>query len=954
MRFHDLGTLQVEIDGRLISPGGRRAAAVLSALLLNVNHRVSVDVLLEAVWGGDTSRSSVGNLDNHIWRLRRLVEPGRLRGQAASMLINDSGGYRLLATQEQVDSSRFEQLGFSVTDLLATHQPERALDVAAEALAMWRGRPFEDISDRSWAAGPIARLQELHVQLQERRLDAMLAAGQAARAIPELETLLRAHPFRERLWWQRMLALHREGRTPEALEAYQQARAILTDQLGLEPGPDLADLQQRILHQDPSLSMGEGRTNDRTTRPVEIRLPKPVDLIDREIDHDAIAELLDGHWLVTIVGPAGCGKTRLATEVARSSADQFPDGVWFVDLTVANPGDDIAQITASAIGLDIPTTQSPQAALATYGRDRRILLLLDNCEHVIDAVAELCDGFLDTGQQTSILATSREPIALTEEHIYRLGPLAGAAATDQLRGTQQAASPSAVLFCRRARLDWQQLAAADRELIENICHCLDGIPLAIELAAALNPTYNLEEIANQVTEDPAALIAIGRGQANHHQTLRTAINRSYQLLTEEEQLLHRRLSVLPGGFTREPAQAVAETAKSGKVPPLLARLVHRSMLDVTQASFGNARFNQLATTRAHALTELRAHGELDAAEQARDEWTLQLVSARPRTGATEEATWYSQIFSNLDILRATLQRRLITTADQIGPALVPHLCGFWFYHDMAGEGRRWAEYGVQQADRDLSHHHDPCVPMSNRLALASMLLLQGFTDLARNAFDQATTRAPDISPDRIDLAELFIVAGCLFSYGLDVPTMHRAVAAAEPIIERTGDAGLVAGHEAVSCLAAAITDLSDTTLVRAETSYHQAMSADNLWAAWVSCSSINMVALARRDANLGLTWSRHLIHLQEQLGAHSVLHQLETFGDFLALQGQYQQAVRVFSATHHRARAAGTNWPRNPLTNDLIQQAAAHTSTQDFKIAWATGSTMTRAQLTGTASTETK
>lgn len=240
MRIHDLGPLQVEVDGRLVAVPGRRGSA-LAALLVHVNRRVSVDLLLDAVWADNTTARSASTLETLIWRLRQLLEPRRRRGEPATVILNDSGGYRLLASGKQADSIRFDQLALDVLDMLSTQQFSRAIHSADEALSLWRAPPFDLLVDRSWAVGPIARLVEVCAQVQERRIGALLGIGRHEQAVVDLELLLSEHPLRERLWAQRMLALHRCGRTDEALRAFHAARALLLDEIGVEPGRQLVE-----------------------------------------------------------------------------------------------------------------------------------------------------------------------------------------------------------------------------------------------------------------------------------------------------------------------------------------------------------------------------------------------------------------------------------------------------------------------------------------------------------------------------------------------------------------------------------------------------------------------------------------------------------------------------------------------------------------------------------------
>ena len=953
MRFCDLGPLQIEIDDELTAPRGRRLTAILGTLLLHLDRRVSVDLLLDAVWGDEATTASTSTLETHIWRLRRTLEPHRARGEAASVLLNDSGGYRLVATAADVDSARFEQLNLDVLDLLTTHQPDRALQAADQALALWRGEPFADLVDRAWAVGPITRLTEIKTQLHERRVDAILAVGHSERAVAELVPLLAEHPFRERLWWQRMLALYRSGRTDDALSTYQTARTNLLDEVGLEPGPELVALQRRILDQEPTLLLPRPTPAraPRTARQPELRLPRPRPMLGRGRDLHAVGELLQIASLVTIVGAAGCGKTLLATEAARLAVDHYPDGVRFVDLSAAEPDSDVAEQVASDLALAVPPGAAALTTLIGYATDRRALVVLDNCEQVLDQVAELADALTGPDRQVDLLVTSREPVGLPNEEVYALAPLAVRPDPEAPTALSAADEPAVALFVARARLP-TDLAPDDVSVIRQICRAVDGIPLAIELAAALASTFSFSEIADQVERDPGQLAAIGRGQARHHQTLTSAIDRSYRLLSTDEKTMHRRLSVLPGAFGRELAEAVAGPELRGRAAPLLANLVHRSLLAVSHAD-GSARFTQLAPVRAHANHALRSAAEVDLAEQLRDAWVHALVTSRPPAGRPEEADWYDAVDLELPTVRATLHRNLVVSPDALGPEVVGQLLGFWYYLDLVEEGIRWSEAALPVAAPGL-----PAVII--RLALADLLALQGRSDRSRaltlEATDLITTDgdrlriAGDAGPlpsgDERFLIEVLLSMALAASVPRDVEVMQQLLelAASSSLLHRDLDLSLL--HEVFSCLAEAMARPEREALVRVEQLFERAEGQGNLWATWAAAAIGAMIGLVHRDPDLGLPWSRRVVDNQSRQGAKTVVSQVETYGDFLALAGRYAPAVRIFAAAHQQSRRTGRSWPRNTLTTEMLDRCRARLDTAEFDAAWAIGLTLDRSELT--------
>lgn len=949
MRFRDLGPLQIEVGDLIEAPRGRRLNAVLSTLLLHLGRRVSVDLLLDAVWADEATSASVGTLESHIWRLRRTLEPDRRRGEAATVLLNDSGGYRLVVTPSQVDSARLEQLGLEVLDLLATGQGDRALGAAEAALALWRGAPFSELADRPWASGPIARLTEIWTQLQERRVDALLAVGRAEQAVSELEPLLVEHPFRERLWWLRMMAQVRIGRTEDALTTFRTARRTLIDEVGLEPGPDLAALHRRILDQDPSLRPAPARAPKAPVRPIEIRLPRPRPVLGRGADLVQVAELLQQSRLVTLTGAAGCGKTLLAIESARAAAPHYPDGVRFVDLSAVEPEDGVADSIADSLALPVASGSTAEAALLDYGRDRRALLVLDNCEQVLDQIEDLAQELTDSGRQLSLLLTSREPVGLVHESVHDVTPLPVHPAGGSPTAFSPAEEPAVALFLARARM--REPKSDELTLVRSLCRALDGIPLAIELAAALTSTFSLDEILEQVERDPGQLAAIGRGQAHHHQTLQNAIERSHRLVSAEEHVLHRRLSVLPGSFDRRLADALAGPDLRHRAAPVLARLVHRSLLSASHAG-GRTRFAQLTPVRAHAAQALGSAGELDLAADLRDGWIRDLVLARPPAGRPEEAAFYTALDDELPTLRATLNRNLLPWPQRLGSELTSHLIGLWYYRDLNEEGVRWCEAAAAHPWDDVT------LRTTARLALADLLAKTDRSDRARSLTtaalallrtDGAGTLRVEGAGEECDpaeqrhLTELLLSVASSFTVARDAVTMRRVLdflTAGELLVDE--DLRLL--HESMSCLADVIDGVD--VLDRVDGLFRRADEHGNLWAAWMTGASGASMGLIRRDPQLGLLWSRRVVDRQGRLGATTVVSQVETYGDFLALDGRLRDAVRIFAATRHQSRLVGRGWPRNPLTAELLESCRAQLSARDFDAAWIEGPTLSREQLT--------
>lgn len=424
LTFHDLGPLVVERDGEPVDLRGRRLTATLSILLVNAGHRVSTDMLVDAVFGDGANDHAESTLESHLWRLRRLLEPDRARGEPATSIVHDHGGYRLVAVPDQVDSLRLGTLVGQVRDLLLSDQGERALSRVEDALSLWRGEPWTPHTDAEWAVAPASRLREIVSQLHELRIQALLATGDAATALTDVDPLLDANTLRERLWAMSMVAAYRLGRVQQALDTYTRARTVLRDEAGIEPGAELRALQSRILERDSNLDPQPAGSSVRLNEP-EVHLPEiRGPLYGREADVDTLMDLVSAERLVSIVGAAGCGKTTLAVEVGHRTGSRFPDGLWFVDLTSARSSDELLGLITADLGIAAADGRDRRDALRTFGLPRRMLIVLDNCEHLLDEVADLIETCFRDCPELTVLVTSREPLDLDAERIHDLAPLA--------------------------------------------------------------------------------------------------------------------------------------------------------------------------------------------------------------------------------------------------------------------------------------------------------------------------------------------------------------------------------------------------------------------------------------------------------------------------------------------------------------------------------------------------
>jgi predicted ATPase/DNA-binding SARP family transcriptional activator len=604
IRFEVLGPLRVEGDPEvaLSRPAHRR---LLSILLLEGGRRLSTDALIERFWDGDPPQTAKAALQTHVSALRGLLPSGTV--------VTEGYGYTLPLDGHALDAAEFSDRAAAAQQHAATRNWSSALAAADDALTRWRGRPFEELRDDAFAQPEVRRLEELRCELLELRAEALVATGHEADVLPELERLVVEHPLRERLWEQLMLARYRLGRHADALDAYQRARDELAE-LGLEPGPGLHRLQGRILRHDDALHR----------RPPTNLTPELTSFVGRERELAAVCGHLGDHRLVTITGVGGAGKTRLARRVAEESLEGFHDGSWLVELAPLAAPDLVVRQVATTLGLRLDGDDL-LAELRTATRDLDILVLLDNAEHLLDAVAAVARALLEGGHGVCVLATSRTPLGVPGEVVYDLPPMT-------VPDTLSATAPELLrydairLFAERAGLARPgfSVEGRDAEAVVEICRRLDGVPLAIELAAARVRTLDPRTIAERL-DDRFRLLTAGSSTAPPRQrTLEATVRWSHDLLSPTERTLFARLAVFEGDLDAEMAEAVVagDGLDRAEVLPLLADLVDRSLVATSATGDGRRRFRLLETLREFALTQLDARGEMALMRQRHRSWCV--------------------------------------------------------------------------------------------------------------------------------------------------------------------------------------------------------------------------------------------------------------------------------------------------------------------------------------------
>ncbi|MEU8135933.1 BTAD domain-containing putative transcriptional regulator [Streptodolium elevatio] len=728
MWFEVLGDVRARTkDGGLVALPEGKVRAVLAALLAHQGAPVSADRLIDDVWGEDAPGNPVNTLQTKVSQLRRVLdqaEPGA-RGLVAYL----PAGYLLQIEDDAVDAARFSAL---VGRARKESEPGVRVALLTDALALWRGPAFADFRDAEFTRASVTRLEEQRLTAVEDLAELCLDLGEHALVADELADLVAANPLRERLRAAQMRALYRAGRQAEALAAYQDLRERLADELGLDPGDSVTALHQAILVRDPELVAPAAPVASaaRPTTNLPARLDAPV---GRDAAITRVCGLLDSSRLVTLVGPGGVGKTRLALAAASArtartaradradrvgradhvdptdcgdgddgkaseaheaheAPDPFPDGVWLVELASLAPGTAaLAPAVAAALGLrDDAAHGSALDRLADLLRDRRLLLLLDNCEHVVDEAAELAARLLRDAAGVRLLATSQEPLAVAGEIVEAVVPLEEHDAVRLFADRAAASSPGFTLDDARSAT------------VAAICRRLDHLPLAIELAAARVRVLGLDELALRL-DDRFRVLAAGRRDAPSRQrTLRAMIDWSWDPLTAPERAVLRRLSVFWNGCSLDSAEdvcadaapgtgATASAVRRSEVVDIVSRLVDRSLLTVVTGAAGT-RYRLLESVAAYGRERLDEAGETAAfTARHRTHFTARAERAAPHLHTRDQRAWLTRLDDDAADLRAALDDAVAAgTREALADALrlVNALSWYWMLRGRLTEARR--------------------------------------------------------------------------------------------------------------------------------------------------------------------------------------------------------------------------------------------------------------------------
>jgi predicted ATPase/DNA-binding SARP family transcriptional activator len=780
MQVRLFGELEALADGVPVPVRGAKQRALLALLALQRGRPVSADRLIDVLWGDGQAANPANALQAQIGQLRRTF--------GAAAILTSEAGYALAVGPDDVDVVRFGQLVAEGRRLAGVGQVALASAALGEALGLRRGEPLAEFADAGFADAERAHLDELTLVAVEARAGADLMLGRHGELAGELEPLCRQYPLRERLWELHILALYRGGRQAEALRAYSEVRDRLVGELGIDPGPALRELQARILAHDPSLAPASPAPVPAGAPPtpagnLRARLSS---FVGRDAELAQLREAVRSSRLVTLTGAGGAGKTRLAVEVASALGEDYRDGAWLVELAgVAGPGG-VGAAAAAALGAGAAPPGAQPAGSTTdlivrYLAGRSLVLVLDNCEHVIGEAAALADTLTGAVPGLRLIATSREALAVPGEVQVPIGGLAPLAAVE--------------LFVDRARAVRPGFLPNGPAgvVIEDICRRLDGLPLAVELAAARLRVLPLATLAERL-EDRFRLLSHGaRTALPRQQTLRAVVDWSYDLLFEDERRLFSRLATFTGGCGLAAAEAVCadDQVPAGEILDVLSRLVDKSLV-IAPDDEGEARFGQLQTLWQYGRDRLAESGEADTMRARHGAYYRQLaVQAHEGLRGTAGPMWRDRLVTESGNLQAALDWYVTAADADAALSLASGMAWLWFINGDFLEGARClgAALGAEgprrpEAEATARLWHGYCVGMSTDPAAGVIECEEAVAVLRDN-------------DDRARQAEALVVYATVLGFAHHFDRSLDALREARDLLEPVGHGWLLAVHDLI-------------------------------------------------------------------------------------------------------------------------------------------------------------
>lgn len=650
-----LGPLELVVDGVPAIVKASQQRVVLECLALRANTVVSADSLVEIVWGEHPPAKPVPQLQVYIAHLRQQLDPGRSKGSAAERIASRPGGYLLTATGDELDVLQFTELLEVGEQAVAKGKLDEGSEYLQSAIALFRGPGFPDLIDIETLQPELSKLEARRLDAQQNYFDVELALGRHTSIIPELEAVLAREPYRERLWEAYVLGLYRAGRQAEALGACRHARRILLNDLGIDPGPRLSSLEELVLKQDRSIAAPPHSVGRRARERLDNLPAAPTPLVGRDRELETLAGIFGatGSRLVTVIGPGGTGKTRIALEAALIQGKRMQDGVCWIELAPLNEPSQVPTAVASALGIGDVAGNDPMRASKRFLRQRRLLIVMDNFEHLEDAW-KTTQELLTASPGLLVLATSRRPLGLRAEYIFELEPLSLPRLDPPPPANVVRHNPAIMLFLARGRAARGELKIDDSNarVLARICHRLDGLPLAIELAAAQLRNRTEKELLTELEASIVDLPPAFRDLPERQRTLAATIAWSHRLLPESEAQLFDRLGV----FAAEPTIAAVRGVidPSAAVEERLAVLARHSLLRLRDVPGETTRVSMLQAIREDARERLIQHGDGPVRRSHALYYLGVAEQLGPRLWGSDQVNAFRQLHEDALELRAAL------------------------------------------------------------------------------------------------------------------------------------------------------------------------------------------------------------------------------------------------------------------------------------------------------------
>jgi predicted ATPase/DNA-binding SARP family transcriptional activator len=940
-----LGPLEVLWDGAPVSLGGHKQRVVLALLALRANAVVAVDTLVEAVWGQRPPGRPESVLQVYVANLRRALEPDRKAG-ARHRIVSGAGGYRLALSSAESDHLTFDELLVEAGTCLSSGDLPAAAEVLRTGVDLWRGPAYPDLIEVGLAQAELTALEERRLAATEDLLDLRLSIGQHSRVAAEAAELVATHPFRERLRAAHIAALYRAQRQGEALEACRAARDFLAEELGVEPGPALLELEHAILIQDPALQRSPGTTNRRQRIS---NLPAALSsFIGRDTELDDLDELLSrgAVRLVTLVGPGGTGKTRLAMAAAARTERFFDDGACWVALDSVSADNRVLDAVAAALGVPGNASAGLLAATTAFLRPRHLLLVLDNFEQVLGAWPLITD-LLDAAPRLQVLVTSRVALHLSGEQRFDVPQLGLPPQRAPITARCIGASEAVQLFVARAALVDRRFRLDDGNAgsIASLCHRLDGLPLAIELAAGHISQHCPAALLKTLSEQLGALGHGPRDVSDRQRTLRGCIEWSYRLLDAPAKHLFAALGVFAGSCDVEAIAAVADAGDEPVIEPLLGVLVAHSLTreqprrDETTTS----RFTMLQTVRSYALDVLATQGGESAARRRHAEYYADVAE---RIGGLLHGPEQAAGVARLDVEEAELDAAVAWAAGEQGDDGDLHLLlrlvgALWQYWQLSGHitfPLRHVEAALCRADTV-----DPALRAPALSGAGTLSWRSGHLEASRDYHRRALEDYRRIGDERgiawstMCLATQDVVAGDLDSAWMQATT-------ALSLAQGMGNARIVA---ATQTLLGGIAFYQDD-VARAERlqleSLATARAAADPWPAGIALINLSNVTESTGEYDRAMGYVREALQIGRATGDRTVaLYGIEAVGELLLRLGAPRRAARLLAAAdrYRIDYAQPLDDHERGLKDQIIEETRAAVGEVAFAVAWSEGATYT-------------